>query len=166
MRGAWCALGLGSNLGDRAQMIQRAWDALGALPILTELRRAPLYESAPVDCPDGSPAFVNTVVTGALDGEPEDLLASVLAIEKQLGRTRTGAFHEARVVDIDILLIEGCTLETDSLVVPHPHLEERLFVLQPLANLEPALILPSGETISAAIQRLQGTQPIQPFTDH
>ena len=71
---AWCALGLGSNLGDRVGLLDEAFQALSALPWLHKIRRAPLYETAPVGCPEGSPAFLNTIVTSELACPPLALL--------------------------------------------------------------------------------------------
>ncbi len=153
--GAWLALGLGSNLGQRLENLRSAVRALQALPGLDLEGIAPVYETEPVDCPPGSPMFLNTAVEGHYAGDVFQLLRSTQGIEDQLGRTRhTRARNEARPVDIDLLIIEGVTLDSTALTLPHPRMEERLFVLQPLADLRPDLILSDNRPITQLIQRL------------
>ncbi|MFT4638821.1 MAG: 2-amino-4-hydroxy-6-hydroxymethyldihydropteridine diphosphokinase [Verrucomicrobiales bacterium] len=151
----WCALGLGSNLGIRAAYLQAAINALSQVPGLANLEQAPTYETAPLDCPDGAPPFLNTVVQARYTGDVFDLLTHTQAIEDQLGRERSGTRNEARVVDIDLLIVEGISLNSSPLTLPHPRMEERLFVLQPLADLRPELILPSGISIQERLEQLR-----------
>lgn len=151
----WCAFGLGSNLGDRHALVKSAIAALAEIAGLTNLECAPLYETEPLDCPEGSPTFLNTVVQARFTGDPLQLLDHTQAIESQLGRQRSGQRNEARVIDIDLLLIDNIAIETDRLTLPHPRLHERLFVLQPLADLQPELILPNGMPIIEAIEHLR-----------
>ena len=155
----WCALALGSNLGDRNTLVESAIKALTKIDGLTNLKSAPFYETEPVDCPEGSPTFLNTVVQARYSGDVFALLDQAQGIERQLGRQRTGIRNEARVIDIDLLLIEGVALETDRLTLPHPRMHERLFVLQPLADLQPDLVLPCGDPIGKVIKALELQPP-------
>ena len=152
---SWCALALGSNLGDRHALVESAIQALGNLEGLTNLESAPLYETEPVDCPKDSPNFLNTVVQARYTGDVFDLLDQTQAIERQLGRQRTGTRNEARLIDIDLLLIDGVSLTTDRLTLPHPRIHERLFVLEPLAYLRPDFLLPNSTPIIKAIEHLR-----------
>lgn len=154
--GAWCAFGLGSNLGDRFQLLQAAFDALTQVPGLKLLGCAPLYITEPLDCPEGSPAFLNTTAHGRYTGDVFALLDHTREIENQLGRRRTGKPNEARLIDIDLLMIEDVTLSTDRLTLPHPRLRDRLFVLRPLADLCPDLVL-KGKHIDQIIGKLIDT---------
>ena len=147
----WCALALGSNLGDRHALIESAIQALSEIEKLTNLESAPLYETEPVDCPAGSPNFLNTIIQARYTGDIYNLLDQTQAIEHQLGRQRKGIHNEARIIDIDLVLIDGITVETDRLILPHPRMHERLFVLTPLADLQPELILPNGKPIQDAV---------------
>ena len=136
-------------------MVDAALDALAAIPGLTEILCAPLYETEPLDCPEGSPKFLNTVVEAHYTGDLLALLDHTQAIEHRLGRTRSGLRNEARVIDIDLLSVEGVALVTERLILPHPRLHERLFVLEPLANLRPDMILPNGAPIAEVIEQLK-----------
>ena len=156
---SWCALAFGSNLGDRHTLVESAIKALAEINGLTNLESAPLYETEPLDCPEGSPTFLNTVVQTRYSGDVFALLDQTQAIEIQLGRQRTGTRNEARVIDIDLLLIDSVSVETERLTLPHPRMQERLFVLQPLADLQPELILPSGKPICEVIQELELNTP-------
>ncbi len=154
----WCALGLGSNLGDRELLLERVEAALARLPGLRDPRRAPIYETTPVDCPPGSPPFLNTVVQAHYTGHVLDLLRATQAIETALGRERGLVRNAPRPVDIDLLMIEGVEMDRPDLTLPHPRLRERLFVLLPLADLRPELELSPGSSIAEAIASL----PAQP----
>ena len=162
--GAWSAIGLGSNLGDRAALIQAAVELLAQVPGLVGLERAPLYETTPVDCSHGSPPFLNTVVQAHYTGDLFVLLEHCQRIEHQLGRVRTGARNESRPIDMDLLMVEGVVLETDQLILPHPRLHRRLFVLLPLADLRPDLTMPNGQTIHQAARGIEG-QNIHPASE-
>jgi 2-amino-4-hydroxy-6-hydroxymethyldihydropteridine diphosphokinase len=134
-------LGLGSNLGDRQAHLDAAVAALA--PSVRLLRNSPIYETAPWGFTD-QPAFLNQVLEAETDFEPKELLALLKATEKQLGRQdrfRNGP----REIDIDILLIDDLVLNEDRLRVPHPGLHERAFILTPLAEVAPDLIIPGQQ---------------------
>lgn len=125
-------VGFGSNLGDRRQNITDALEHLKKDPDVHVMESSPFYETAPVGGPPQG-AFLNGAVLllSALDAA--DLLTKLHAIEAQLGRTRN-APNEPRTLDLDILWIEGETIRSDSLTVPHPRLTSRAFMLVPLLD--------------------------------
>lgn len=128
-------LGLGANLGDRAENLRAALDALAHLPQTSVVAVSSLYETAPVGYAD-QPNFYNLVAVVETGLSPRALLGGCLGIEAALGRVRT--FRNApRVVDIDLLLMEGVTSDDAELTLPHPRMMERTFVLVPLAELFP-----------------------------
>lgn len=136
-------IALGSNLGDRLRNLRAALDALRQIstpgaPVLT----APVYQTEPRFCPPGSPDFLNTVIEIGFDGSSLELLAQARAIETQLGRTRGAERNTPRVIDIDLLYLGDETMNAAELTLPHPRIGERRFVLQPLAEIRPDLVLP------------------------
>ena len=134
-------LGLGSNLGDRQAHLDAAASALA--PSVLVLRRSAMYETAPWGFTD-QPAFLNQVLEAETDLKPKDLLALLKATEEQLGR-QTRFRNGPREIDIDILLIDDLVLNEDRLRVPHPGLHERAFILTPLAEVAPDLIIPGQQ---------------------
>ena len=134
-----CYLGLGSNLGERQQSLDRAVHLLETTEGVTVLDLSSTHETEPVGVPE-QPKFLNAVVKIACELSPEELLARCQGIEDQLGRVRTVRWGP-RTIDIDILLIEGVTLNTERLTVPHPRMCEREFVLAPLTEIAPELTL-------------------------
>lgn len=129
-------LSLGSNLGDRERHLNEAL-ALLAEPGVTILRLSSIYETEPLEVRN-QPRFLNMVAEVSSDLFPKQLLARIRKIELQLGRQRLRP-KGPRTIDIDILLFGESVIETAELVVPHPRLGERRFVLEPLAELAPDL---------------------------
>jgi 2-amino-4-hydroxy-6-hydroxymethyldihydropteridine diphosphokinase len=125
-------LGLGSNLGDRADMLRQAVEALES-PGLHVLRVSPVYETEPMDAPQQQ-WFLNQVVEAETDLFPLQLLHRAARVEAQLGRRRL-APKGPRSIDVDILLFGNAVVETPALTIPHPRFRERRFVLAPLADL-------------------------------
>ena len=152
-------LALGSNLGNRLAHLRDARDRLRQLskgPLL----QAPIYQTAPVACPDGSPDFYNTVVEIRFDSSPRDLLASALDIEAALGRDRSAGPNAPRTIDIDLLYFGDERIADPDLELPHPRLTSRRFVLQPLADIRPGLILPDdASTIAGHLAHLDSDEP-------
>lgn len=154
-------IALGSNLGDRLANLQAARDCL--LEIATPGKpflQASIYKTEPLLCPPGSPLFYNSAVEISLGGDPFELLEITQAIERKLGRTDTPLRNGPRVIDVDLLYFGDAEIDTEALVLPHPRIGERRFVLQPLAEIRPDLVL-SGQTASVAelLVRLQSTEP-------
>ena len=139
-------IGLGGNVGDRASNLERAVAALGADPDLDVVRVSTVRETEPVGYLD-QPPFLNGVVAVETTLPPRELLERLLAIERALGRDRTGPRFGPRTIDLDLLLYGAETLEEPGLTVPHPRLAERRFVLEPLAELDPELVLPDGRRV-------------------
>ena len=138
-------LGLGTNLGDRRLQLARARAALAG--IITQLRCSAIYETAPWGVTD-QPPFLNAVCQGSTDLTPPSLLAVLKQLEHDLGRV-AGPRWGPRAIDLDILLYDDLVLDTPGLIIPHPRLQERAFVLVPLAELDPQLGHPAlGATVA------------------
>ncbi len=136
-------IALGSNLGDRASHLQHAVNALRAIaspgaPFLISR----VYETAPVDCPSGSGPFLNAAVEIGCALAPGELLDALAEIEARLGRPAARAANAPRPIDLDILYCDDIALTLPNLVIPHPRLASRRFVLDPLADIVPDRILP------------------------
>ncbi len=130
-------LGLGSNVGDREQFLQRAVDALVS-PEFKIVRISPVYETEPRDYAS-QPWFLNAVVEAETSLLPVRLLHRCRQIERDLGRKRGGVSKGPRIIDIDILLHGRAVVDVPQLVIPHASMHERRFVLEPLAELAPEL---------------------------
>ncbi|EDM25319.1 2-amino-4-hydroxy-6-hydroxymethyldihydropteridin e pyrophosphokinase [Lentisphaera araneosa HTCC2155] len=149
------AIALGSNLGDRKGYFDFALKRL-AEEGLEDLRMAQILESEPVDCPENSDVYLNSVAVACWSGEALDLLRLCLKIEKEAGRERSGLVNESRFLDLDVLLIEDENYDMSELIVPHPRMCERDFVLGPLAELEPDWIIPgSDKKVSEVLEGLE-----------
>jgi 2-amino-4-hydroxy-6-hydroxymethyldihydropteridine diphosphokinase len=148
-------LALGSNLGDRLQHLQQAKRYLLSLSPEQWHRAAPLYETEPIGCPPNSPKFLNTVIEIEFTGAPKTLLKKVQAYENAHGRDRNLPPNTARSIDIDILYFgEKEVLEKD-LIVPHPRLAQRRFVLLPLSTIRPEMIVKgTGKTVTLLLREL------------
>ncbi|HVY70464.1 MAG TPA: 2-amino-4-hydroxy-6-hydroxymethyldihydropteridine diphosphokinase [Verrucomicrobiae bacterium] len=133
---------LGSNLGDSVQILRDAMDRLaklGSSPLL----KSSLWKTSPVDCPPGSPPFVNAVVgLETLPGEtPETLLEHLQQLEKEYGRRPKVVLNEPRPLDLDLIAFGTETRDCARLTLPHPRAHQRRFVLAPLAEIAPDLVL-------------------------
>jgi 2-amino-4-hydroxy-6-hydroxymethyldihydropteridine diphosphokinase len=130
-------LGLGSNLGDRRAHLRAAVATLEAAGDVTAV--SPLYETEPVGGPEGQGPYLNLVVELATTDSPRQLLARCQALEEAAHRVRTVRFGP-RTLDADVLLVDAVEVDEADLVVPHPRMWERRFVVQPLADLAPELV--------------------------
>jgi 2-amino-4-hydroxy-6-hydroxymethyldihydropteridine diphosphokinase len=157
---------LGSNLGDPAANIRAALSRLGAFAS-GGFRKSSLWQSLPVDCPPGSPLFVNAGVAFVpLPGEtPETLLAKLQALEKEFGRKPKLVMNEARPLDLDLIAFGREVRSTTALTLPHPRAAVRRFVLQPLSEVAPGFVLP-GQTksIEELLTELDSTEEISRIT--
>jgi 2-amino-4-hydroxy-6-hydroxymethyldihydropteridine diphosphokinase len=145
-------IGLGSNLGDREKNVRRALALIQR--DLGPVRSSTLYETDPVGVTD-QPKFINGVAELETEKPPRELLDRLLAIERELGRDRSSERRWGpRVIDLDVLLYGDEVIDEPGLTVPHPRLGERRFVLEPLHELAPHLVLPDGRRV----RDLLGTQ--------
>ena len=141
-------VGLGSNLGDREATILAAVAALRGVVAVSQLR-----ETDPVGVTE-QPAFLNGAVALETELSPRELLNSLLAVERELGRERRERWGP-RTIDLDLLLYGTETLEEPGLTVPHPHLHERRFALEPLAELDPDLVVPGRGRVGDLLAKLE-----------
>ncbi|MBK1881622.1 2-amino-4-hydroxy-6-hydroxymethyldihydropteridine diphosphokinase [Luteolibacter pohnpeiensis] len=153
---------LGSNLGNRLENLQHARDCLATEATISNLRAAPVYQSVPVNCPPGSPDFFNTVVDFDYDGDPASLLTLTQLIQAKLGRTASAERNAPRIIDLDILFLGDQICQTDELEIPHPRIGIRRFVLKPLADLSPDLMLP-GLTLPVRLLLEQLSEEDEPL---
>ncbi|MCK7595990.1 2-amino-4-hydroxy-6-hydroxymethyldihydropteridine diphosphokinase [Microbulbifer sp. CAU 1566] len=137
-----CYIGLGSNLADPAGQLRSALDRMAEIPDTALCGCSSFYASAPIG-PGEQPDYVNAVACLETALDAESLLDALQAIENQHGRERTLRWG-ARTLDLDILLFGNDQIASQRLSVPHPRMAERNFVLEPLAELAPALIMPDG----------------------
>jgi 2-amino-4-hydroxy-6-hydroxymethyldihydropteridine diphosphokinase len=151
-------LGLGSNLGDRAAHLQDAVDGLAATDGITVIAISPVYETKPVGGPE-QPDYLNGVVAVDTDLTPRQLLDVAQRLESEAERQR-GERWGPRTLDVDVLLVGDEHVDEPDLIVPHPRLFERPFVMVPLADLDPMLApwVPPGET-GVRRTEVQLTQP-------
>ena len=144
-------LGMGSNLGDRRGLLS---EALVALPDLVAV--SPLYESEPVGGPPDQPWFLNLVAELSSPRSPRQLLEVCQELEVAARRERAVRFGP-RTLDVDVLLVDDLRVDEPDLVVPHPRMWERRFVLRPLADLAPELVPPELEARAVGRIRAAGT---------
>jgi 2-amino-4-hydroxy-6-hydroxymethyldihydropteridine diphosphokinase len=147
-------VGLGANLGDREATLERAVELLEQRPGVEVVAVSSFRETDPVGYLD-QPRFLNGAVAIETSLAPADLLDELLAVEQELGRVREGPRYGPRTVDLDLLLVDGLVLDAPGLTVPHPRLHERAFVLEPLAELDPALVVPGRGPVSQLLQQLE-----------
>ena len=151
-------IALGSNVGDRVENLLLARERI-ASPHVRLTRASSIYETAPREILD-QPWFLNQVVIAETTLFPRQLLARLLRIEHEMGRQRTIA-KGPRVIDLDILLFGDAVIHTAGLEIPHPRMAERRFVLEPLAELAPALRPPrSSQTVQEMLAKVMD-QPVR-----
>ncbi len=143
-------IALGSNLGDRLSYLNQGRELIVNLrEVSPPLLSSRIWEAEPVGCPPGSPSFFNAVIEVGWNGEAESLLDALLAIERRLGRPAKHGFHAPRTLDLDLLYHGDETLTSERLVLPHPRISQRLFVLEPLCDIRPDLQLPGWKAPAA-----------------
>jgi 2-amino-4-hydroxy-6-hydroxymethyldihydropteridine diphosphokinase len=161
------AVALGSNLGDRLENFRAARSAIGDLsnvkpPILSSA----IYETDPVDCEPGANKFLNAIVEFDYEGDPAGLLEQLIQIEEALGRKRGHPTNVSRTIDIDLLYCGDRDVEDERLQLPHPRMHLRKFVLQPLADIQPNLILPGRKkTVNELLQELDESGNVVRFAN-
>lgn len=147
-------IALGTNIEPREAHIREAWERLAALSTEPMLK-SPIYETAPMNCPPGSPAFLNGVVEITTDLDPHKLFTKLQQVEVEMGRPSEHARNSPRTIDLDLLYCDDVTVCSDKLILPHPRIAERLFVLRPLADIRPDLTLANcTENVEQIFRRL------------
>ncbi|MFB3788586.1 MAG: 2-amino-4-hydroxy-6-hydroxymethyldihydropteridine diphosphokinase [bacterium] len=153
-------IAFGSNLGDRQMLIQQALALLARQEHVTLQRVSPVYETQAEGLAQSAPPFLNGAAELQVECPPRKLLDILLHIESQLGRTRTRTIREnnlpqSRPIDLDLLLYGDQIISEPELIIPHPRLHARWFVLKPLSDLCPRLPLPGmGKTVEEALRAL------------
>jgi 2-amino-4-hydroxy-6-hydroxymethyldihydropteridine diphosphokinase len=153
-------IALGSNLGDSRKIIL---DALARLQKLSDapIIKSSLWQTSPVGCPPGSPKFLNAVVAfdPLADETPESLLEKLQALEKEFGRQTKKVLNEPRPLDLDLIAFGTEARSLPDLILPHPRAHTRRFVLQPLCEIAPDLVLPGqARTAAQLLAGLDGSE--------
>jgi len=134
---------LGSNLGDRLKNLRAARNEIEKLNrVSSPLLASAVYETEPVGCEAGAAKFLNAVIAIDYAADPPDLLHDLVEIETRLGRPGFHARNVSRTLDLDLLYFGDMEIDTPELQLPHPRIAEREFVLRPLADIRPDLVLP------------------------
>jgi 2-amino-4-hydroxy-6-hydroxymethyldihydropteridine diphosphokinase len=147
-------IGVGANLGDREATMRAALAALDAAPGVRVVAVSSFVETEPVGYLD-QPRFLNAAAAVETDLDARGLLDALLAVERELGRTRDGPRYGPRTIDLDLLLFGDERLDEPGLTVPHPRLHERPFVLDPLAELDPELAVPGVGPLESLRRNLE-----------
>jgi len=153
-------LGLGSNIGDRRAHLEAAVAALPAHGVKVEASSS-VYETEPVGQVLDQRQFFNACLRVASGHGPEQLLDACKAVEREVGREPGGRRHGPRVIDVDLLLIDGITYSSARLTLPHAEVMSRRFVLVPLLELDPQLALPDGTSLTGALAALGHGQAVR-----
>lgn len=150
------AVGLGSNLGDRFANLRAAREAILELSnVSSPIVSSPVYQTEPVGCEAGAGKFLNAVVEFEYREDPATLLDQLIRIEEALGRQRDHPKNVSRVIDIDLLYCGDRQIDNGRLQLPHPRIHSRKFVLKPLADIRPDLVLPiQTKTIRDLLEEL------------
>lgn len=163
MKTSLAIIALGSNLGDSQSVILTAMDSLQKLSDESILRSS-LWQTSPVDCPPDSPKFVNAMVgfIPTAEESPESLLKKLQNLEKEFGRAPKKILNEPRPLDLDLIAFGQEIRNTPDLILPHPRAHLRRFVLQPLSEIAPDLVLPGqGKTISSLLAELSSDEKLE-----
>ena len=158
-------IALGSNLGQPAESLR---DAMARLQTLSDqpILKSSLWDTTPVDCPPGSPEFVNAAAAIApRAGEtPESFLAKLQALEKEFGRRQKKVLNEPRLLDLDLIAFGPETRSSADFVLPHPRAHQRKFVLQPLSEIAPDLVLPGqSKPVEKLLSGLSTNEQLTPL---
>jgi 2-amino-4-hydroxy-6-hydroxymethyldihydropteridine diphosphokinase len=148
-----CVLAIGSNLGERLNNLQGAVNSLADTPEVWVTAVSPVYETAPIDAPDGSEDFLNAVVLADTTLSARTLLERALAIEDAYGRERTEEAGSPRTLDVDLIVVGDRRAHDDDLLLPHPRAHERAFVLAPWYDVEPDAELPDHGPVAELLEK-------------
>jgi 2-amino-4-hydroxy-6-hydroxymethyldihydropteridine diphosphokinase len=162
------AVALGSNIGDRLENLRKARNSILHLPnVKAPILSSAVYETEPVGCEAGAGKFLNAIVEFEYEGDAAALLEQLIQIEEALGRKRDHPQNVSRTIDIDLLYCGDRQINDERLQLPHPRLHLRTFVLRPLADIRPDLILP-GQTkiVRELLREVQPSAEVVPFGDN
>jgi 2-amino-4-hydroxy-6-hydroxymethyldihydropteridine diphosphokinase len=155
-------IALGSNLGDRLMNLSAARHQIAELPDAeSPMLASAAYETEPVNCEPGAPTFLNAVIEIGYRGAPAELLAQLRGIETKLGRPAAHRRNVSRLVDLDLLYFGDLQSSSPDLQVPHPRIAARRFVLEPLAEIRPDLVLVGQtRTVAELLDSLPDREPL------
>jgi len=145
-------VGIGSNLGDPRAQVLAAFQELDRLPHTRVVKRSSLWRSAPVGYAD-QPDFINAVAEIETSLSPDEILVQLKSMEARHGRERSFA-NAPRTLDLDLLLFGNTTLDTPTLRIPHPRMHERAFVLKPLLEMAPEVVIPGIGPAKTSIEKI------------
>ncbi|MBC8324274.1 MAG: 2-amino-4-hydroxy-6-hydroxymethyldihydropteridine diphosphokinase [Verrucomicrobia subdivision 3 bacterium] len=157
-----CLIAIGSNLGDSVANIQRAFEELQNISAF-QIQKSSLWRSTPVDCPPDSPDFINAAAAfEPLENETaESLLTKLQQLESKFGRRPKAILNEARSLDLDLIAFKNETRNTQFLALPHPRFHQRRFVLAPLNELAPQMVLPGQtQTVGQLLEALDTDESV------
>ena len=161
-------LSLGSNLDDRLKNLKQAKEKISGLPEVEIIKNSPVYETEPVGvrAEFENKQFLNAVLIINCKLEIKHLSSSLRAIETEMGRTRDNSRNNPRIIDIDIIYAGQMTIRQPDLIIPHPRWKERRFVLQPLADVRPELLIPGEKRpVKKLLLSLPETPKVVPYKD-
>lgn len=151
-------LSLGSNLGNRRQFLQQALGKISSLAVI--IARSPVYQTRPVEMNPGTPPFLNMVAQVLSGLDPPEFLHCLQVLERALGREPGPGRDRSRTIDIDILFADGMVVNQERLVIPHPRLDQRAFVLVPLNDMAPDFVHPvRKKTVRQLLKELAAADP-------
>ena len=158
---------LGSNVGDRLENLRAARTAIFELPnVKPPIISSAMYETKPVGCEPGAGKFLNAVIEFEYEDDPARLLEQSIQIEEALGRKRNHPKNFSRAIDIDLLYYGDQQINDDRLQLPHPRLHRRAFVLRPLSDIRPALVLPyQKKTVRELLAEAEQSGEVIRFAD-
>lgn len=160
-------IALGANIGERLENLRAAKDKILSLPeVRGPALSSPVYETEPVDGEPDAPSYLNAVIEIDYEGDAVSLLDKLSQIEKELGRPSRRPRNAPRLIDLDLLYLDDLVIDDVQISVPHPRLHLRRFVLSPLCDIRPELILPGcEEPVSNLLEKLPASPAVKLFAE-